>query len=109
MPTTIRVLGQEAPAAATETPLYTCAKTSAVISTLTVCNTSQNTPDTFSIRVNVNGAADTPKQIVFSYATVWPNTTVSITVGFTLATGDIINVTSTNGTCSFNLFGQEQD
>lgn len=107
MSITLRVLGQVAPAAATGTVLYTCATTSVVISSLYVCNTSLSVADTFTIRVNVAGAGDTAKQILFESATIAPSTTVVIVSGLTLATTDVIKVTSTNGTTTFNLFGQE--
>ena len=104
---TLRVLGQLAPSAAAETALYTCATTSAVISSLWICNTSNSTPDTFTIRVNVGGAGDTAKQILFFEAPLPPNTSLPVVTGITLANTDVIKVTSTNGTCSFSIFGQE--
>ena len=107
MPTTLRVLGQSAPTAAVEAALYTCGTTSAVISTIVVCNTSSTTPDTFSARINVAGAGDTPKQLLFSLAPVPPNTTVTATIGITLANTDVVSVLSTNGTTVFSVFGQE--
>ena len=107
MPTTLRVLGQAFPSAAVETALYTCATTSAVISTLVICNTSLSTPDTFTVRVCVGGAVDTNAQLLFDSTTIPAGTTVPVTIGMTLANTDVIKVTSTNGTCSFNAFGQE--
>ena len=106
MAVTIRVLGQAAPAAGVETALYTCATTSAVISTLNICNFGA-APDTFTVRVNVGGAGDANKQLLFYLAPLPANTTVTITIGITIETTYVINVTSTNGTSSFNLFGQE--
>lgn len=106
MPATIRVLGQVYPAAATETPLYTCATTSAVVSTLVICNQG-GAPDTFSIRVCIGGAADVPEQLIFESAIIPPGTMLPVTIGITLANTDVIKVTSVNGTSSFNLFGQE--
>lgn len=107
MTATIRVLAQLAPSAATETALYTCATTSVVISTLVICNTSVSAPDTFTVRICVAGAADNDKQLIFNTATLPAGTMLPVTVGLTLANTDVIKVTATNGTCAFNLFGQE--
>ena len=101
MAATIRVLGQVAPSAASETSLYTCATTSAVASSLWVCNTSSTTPDTFSVRVCVSGAADNIKQLLFYLVTIPPNTSLSIVAGLSLANTDVVKVFATNGTCSF--------
>jgi hypothetical protein len=107
MATTLRVLAQLAPSAGSETTLYTCATTSAVISSLFVCNTSSSTADTFTVRICVAGAADVAKQIIFSASSINPSTTLSIVAGITVANTDVIKVTSTNGTTSFSIFGQE--
>ncbi len=108
MAITIKVLNQVAPVANTETPLYTCgAANGAVVSTLNICNFSNSVADTFSVRVNVGGAGDDNKQFLFALAPIPANTTVPYTSGITLADTDVINVLSTNGTCSFQAFGQE--
>jgi len=107
MAITLRVLGQVFPSATVETTLYTCATTSAVISSLVICNTSASTPDTFTVRVCVAGAVDDNKQLIFDNATIPAGTMLPVTIGITLASTDVIKVTSTNGTCAFNLFGQE--
>jgi len=107
VPATIRVLGQAAPAATVETALYICATTSAVISTLNICNFS-GTMDSFTVRVCVGGAGDANEQLLFYLASIPANTTVTDTIGITVATTDVIKVTSTNGTCAFTAFGQEQ-
>jgi len=104
---TIRVLGQSAPTATVETALYTCATTSAVISTLNICNFG-GTTDTFTVRINVGGVGDSNEQLLFYLAPLPANTTVTITIGITVETTDVINVTSINGTCAFTAFGQEQ-
>jgi len=107
MAITLRVLGQVFPSAAVETTLYTCATTSAVISSLVICNQSVSTADAFTVRICVAGAGDSTKQVLFSNANLPPNTMVPLTAGITLANTDVIKVTSANGTSSFNLFGQE--
>lgn len=107
MPITIRVLGQSAPASATETALYTCATTSAVISTLAVCNRNASAGDTFAVRINIGGAGDSDQQLLFSATPIPAATSLFITIGATLAANDVVKVTSTNGYCSFSAFGQE--
>lgn len=104
---TIRVLAQSAPSAAAETALYTCATTSAVISSLFICNTSSSTADSFTVRICIGGAGDTAAQILFASAPIPANTTLPVVAGITCANTDVIKVTSTNGTTSFSLFGQE--
>ena len=106
MATTIRVLGQAYPAAGVQTALYTCAATSAVISTLAISNTD-GVSDTVTVRIAVGGAADSDMQLLLSGATVSASGLNALTLGLTLATGDVIKVTSTNGACAFQLFGQE--
>ena len=106
MAVTIKVLGQAAPTAAAETTLYTCATTSAVVSTLNICNFG-GTTDTFSVRVCVGGAGDANEQYIFANAPIPASTTVPYTSGITLANTDVIKVVSTNGNCAFQAFGQE--
>ena len=107
MAATIRVLGQAYPTATVETDLYTCSTTSAVISTLVICNTSGSTSDAFSVRVCIGGAADVAEQLLFSATSIPASTTVFVTIGVTVSSTDVIRVNSANGTCAFNLFGQE--
>jgi hypothetical protein len=106
MPTTIRVLAQAYPTATVETTLYTCATTSAVISTLTICNNSA-TADAITMRICVGGAGDSNEQLILSGTTVGGNGVLALTVGITMENTDVIKVTSANGTSAFNLFGQE--
>jgi len=107
MPATLRVLAQAFPTATVETVLYTCGTTSAVISTLVICNTSSSIADTFTVRICVGGAADSNEQLIFSAASIPAGTMLPVTIGITLANTDVVKVTSTNGTCAFNMFGQE--
>ncbi len=107
MAVTIRVLAQAFPTATVETALYTCATTSAVISTLAICNTSVGSPDNFTIRVCVAGAGDSNEQLLFNSASIPAGTMLPVTIGITLANTDVIKVTSANGTCAFSAFGQE--
>ncbi len=107
MAQTYKVLGQAAPVATTLTALYTVpALTSAVASTVMVCNQSA-TPTTFRLSVAVAGAADTPKQYLFYDVPMAANEARGFTIGLTLATTDIVRCYATLATLSFNLFGSE--
>lgn len=108
MADSFKVLGQSYPAAATVTTLYTVpALTSAVISTLIICNQSQTAADTVSVLVRVAGAAVTNKQYILYLNPMNPSDTYTATIGLSLATTDVISCFSTNGTSSFNLNGVE--
>jgi len=103
----IRVLGQVYPAANTETTLYTCGTTSAVISTINICNTSPSAADSFTVRICIAGAGDTNSQLLAYLVNLPPGTFLPVTVGLTVASTDVIKVLALNGTCSFQLLGQE--
>lgn len=108
MALTIKTPSQLKPAAATLSDLYTVpAATTAVVSTINVCNQSA-TVDTVRISVAVGGAADDPKQYELYDVPVDGNNALPITCGWTLAATDVVRVRSANGTCSFNLFKAEQ-
>lgn len=107
MANTLKTLGQSFPGAASLADLYTApAATATVASTLTVCNQSA-TPDTYRVAVRVAGAAIATKQYYFYDAYIAGNQSQTWTLGFALATTDVVSVRSTNGTSSFNLTGQE--
>jgi len=106
VPTAYKVLGQSAPAAGTDTTIYTVpAATQAVISTIFVSSTGSAT--TIRLRVGVAGAAASAKQWIFFDSPIGPNQTIAITSGITLGAGDIVSGSSALGSCSFSVFGQE--
>jgi hypothetical protein len=107
MPQTYKVLGQSNPTAATLTALYTVpAATSVVGSSIVVANRSA-TPTSFRISVAVTGAADDVKQYLCFDIPITGNNTYTATLGFTLATTDVVRVYATLATLSFTLFGSE--
>jgi hypothetical protein len=107
MPQNYKVLSQTFPLAATLTDSYTVpAATSAVVSTLIVCNQSP-IPTSFSVSIAVGGAADTPAQYLYADVPIPANDTFAATVGVTLAATDVVRVLSTLATCSFSLYGVE--
>jgi len=107
MAESFKVLGQANPFATTDTDLYTVpASTSASVSTISVANRSA-TGTTFRVYVAVAGAATDPKQAIFHDQAIDGNTSVTITLGITLATTDKIRVYAGAATLSFNVFGVE--
>lgn len=107
MPTTYKVLGQQAPAAATDATLYTVpAATQTIISTLVVTNRGAS-PTTFRLRVAVGGAAVANQQYL-AYDVVIPALTLlTLTMGVTLAATDQIVCQCGAAQVSFQAFGQE--
>jgi hypothetical protein len=105
--TTLKVLGQSAPSAATLTTIYTVpALTSAVASSITVCNRSA-TATTFRIAVRPAGAAIVNEHYLYYDVTLAGNDTFVATIGMSLGTTDEVSVYATLATLSFNLFGTE--
>ena len=108
MPTTYKVLGQSAPSAATATTLYTVpSATQAVVSTINVVNTHASTADTVRIAIRPAGAALSNQHYIVYGLSLSAGATFAYTSGATLGATDVITVSSTNGTSSFNAFGSE--
>lgn len=107
MTTVYKVLGQTYPAASTPTTLYTVpAATSAIVSTVNICNQAA-TSGTFRVAVRPGGAA-LSSQHYLAYDTAIPaNDSIGLTIGVTLATTDVITVSSSSGNISFSVFGSE--
>jgi glucose-6-phosphate dehydrogenase assembly protein OpcA len=107
MPTVYKVLGQSNPAATTNTTLYTVpASTSAVISTITICNQASSAA-TYRIAVRPAGASIANQHYVVYGATVAASDTTALTLGLTLATTDVITIYASTATLSFNAYGSE--
>lgn len=105
---TTKVLGQSYPSAATATTLYTAGTAAGtIVSTINVANLSA-TADAIRIAVRPAGAALANQHYIVYGATVPGNGQYAFTAGVTLANTDVITIYSTNGTCSFNAYGQEQ-
>lgn len=106
MATTYKVLGQSAPAATTDTTLYTVpAATSAVCSTLSVANRGAST--TFRVAVRPAGASLADQHYIVYDNYVAQYDTVFLTLGVTLAATDVVTVYAGAATLSFSLFGSE--
>ena len=106
MPTTHKVLGQVAPAAATPDMLYTVpAATQAVCSTLSICN--RDIATAYRVSVRPAGAAQDVKHYLVYDAVISANDTILLTLGITLATTDVVTVYAGTSALSFSLFGAE--
>lgn len=107
MADTFKVLAQSNPAATTLTDAYTVpASTSAVVSTITVANRSA-TATAFRVSVAIAAAVDNAKQYIAYDVPIGGNETVTLTLGISLATTDVVRVYATLATLSFNIFGVE--
>lgn len=107
MALTYKVLGQSNPSANTNTTLYTVpSATSTVCSTLVICNQAA-TGATFRIAVRPAGATLAAEHYIAYDSSINANDTITMTIGITLATTDVITVRANSATCSFSLFGSE--
>jgi hypothetical protein len=108
MATTYKVLAQGNPSATTETTLYTVpSSTSAVVSTISICNL---TGSSATYRIAVRPAADGTtlnKHWVVYGATVAASDSTMLTLGITLAAGDVVRVYSSIDSLAFSVFGSE--
>lgn len=105
--TTYKILGQSAPAATTETALYTVpASTETIISSIVACNRG-TAAATYRIYVAANGAAAANNQYLVYDATLLAKETVALTLGITLDAADVLRVYASTADCSFNAFGSE--
>jgi hypothetical protein len=104
------VLGQSAPGAAAWTSLYAVpALTSAVVSSIFICNRAAAT-DYVIIAVIPSGGGVAPpaaSTYITAHTPLGGNETYVQTSGIGLETGDMMYAYSTNGTSSFSVFGAE--
>lgn len=107
MPTTYKVLGQQNPSATALTSLYTVpASTSAVISTITVTNLA-NASGTFRLAVRPAGESIANKHYIAYDITIAALDTLTLTLGITLATTDVLSVYASSATMAFAAYGSE--
>jgi hypothetical protein len=107
MPAAYRVLGQSNPSATTLTTLYTVpSATSAVLSTLSVSNLSASTI-TFRVAIRPSGATIANQHYIAFDASLSANDSVFLTLGMSLATGDVVSVFASSANVAFSAFGSE--
>jgi len=106
MATTYKVLGQSAPAATSNTDLYTVpAATAAVCSTLSICNRGVDT--SFRVAIRPAGATIADEHYIVYDNSVEAGDTVFLTLGVTLAATDVVTIYAGTADMSFSLFGSE--
>lgn len=102
-----KILGQSAPAATTATDVYTVgASTSAIVSTITVCNRA-STADTFRIATLVGGGTVATTDYIAYDHSIAGNETIVLTLGVGLATTDQVEVYAGTANLTFQVFGME--
>lgn len=108
MPTTYKTLAQSNPSATTETTLYTVPSlTSAVVSTLMVCNQAASAGTyRIAVRPSADGSTAAKHWVVYG-ATVGASDSTALTLGITLAAGDKIQIYASSANMSFSAFGSE--
>lgn len=107
MAETFKILGQSAPAATTETVLYTVpALTAAVISTICICN--RGAAASFRLSVSAAGAATEDKDYLYYDFPLAANDSIPVVRGLTLGAGAVIRVYTSTNTVSFSIFGVER-
>lgn len=104
----LKILGQLAAAATTEASLYTVpASTTAIVSTMSVCNRSA-TAATFRIGFDQGGGGIATSDWVYYDLPIAGNDSFLVTAGFSLGAGDIIRVYASTANLSFQAFGVER-
>jgi hypothetical protein len=107
MATLYKVLGQVNPSATTATTLYTVpSATDTIASTLTVANLGAAAA-TFRLAVRPAGEALANKHYIAYDVTIAALDTLTLTLGITLDTTDVVTVYASTATMSFNLYGSE--
>jgi len=102
-----KVLGQVAPAATTDTTLYTVpSATETVISTIVVANRSA-TARTYNIAIRPDGDTLANEHYIAKNVTVGASDSTTITLGLTLNAADVVTVQASTSDLSFNIFGSE--
>jgi hypothetical protein len=101
-----KVLGQSNPTAVTTTQLYvvpTGANT--IVSTLAICN--QATATTVNVAVIPGGGTLTSQNYIMYNTALAANDTITLTMGMTMGTFDVLSVSAGSSTVSFTAFGSE--
>jgi hypothetical protein len=108
MPTTYKILGRKASAAAAMEELYAVpSSTSAVVSTITICNRS-TASRTYRIAIKpLTGTTLATEHYIAYDVPIAANDTTALTLGITLATGNSIHVYASAADLTFQAFGSE--
>lgn len=103
----MKVLGQVAPSATSDTVLYTVpAGKATVCSTLVVCNRSAVSV-TYRIAVRPNGAALANSHYIAYDVGLAASASDLWTIGLALAETDVVSIYASTSNLSFSMFGDE--
>ena len=103
----IKVLGQSAPSATTNTSVYTVpSATEAVISTIVIANRA-GTAGTFRLAVRPNGASISDEHYLAYDVPLASNDSTTLTLGITMDAADVLTAYCSSGDMSINVFGTE--
>ena len=104
-----RVLGQKSPAANSDWNIYTVNGTKdAIVNCITVANRDANSA-TYQISVRPDSATLTTDHYIAYNVQIGSNSSVSLNLGITMDTNDVITVQSSSGLVTFAVFGAEID
>jgi hypothetical protein len=102
-----KVLGQSAPAATTDTNVYTVpSATETIISTIIVANRAA-TAGTFRIAVRPNGATIANQHYIAYDVPIAGADSTTLTLGLTLDAADVLTFQASSADQSINVFGTE--
>ncbi len=103
-----KIAGQSAPAANTDTTVYTVpAGKSFVSSSLTICNRDAAAAASYRVAVVPSGASLSNQHYIVYDKPIDNKNFTSLVLGLTLNEGDKVVVRSSSANLSFNLFGSE--
>jgi hypothetical protein len=102
-----KVLGQSAPAATTDTDVYTVpSATEAVISSIVIANRS-GTAGTFRLAVRPDGSAIANQHYLAYDVPIAGNDSTTLTLGVTMDAADVLSFYASSANQSINVFGSE--
>jgi hypothetical protein len=102
-------LAQVHPASSTDTTLYTVPSNKEVVVSSLVISNSQGSASTFRIAVRPGGETLANKHYTAFDVPIAAGVTLALTIGMTLAAGDVITVRSASTRLGFSLFGMVLD
>lgn len=103
----IKVLGQAAPSATTQTTLYTVPSSTMTSISAIIVSSRSTTADTYRISVSSIGAATTNKDYIVYENIILNKEAVTLNLGLSLSSGDVVRVYASTANLSFSIFGQE--
>ena len=102
-----KILGQVADASANDVELYLVpASTSAIVSSITVCN-RESAANTFRIATKTDNSSVANTDYIAYDTSIAANDTVTLTLGITLQAGAEISVGASDANVTFQAFGTQ--